>query len=67
VVDTSGLIITTGPSGPQAAEIEVCHQGPNPFIDVCDVYECYEDDVAMQSICDYRSTYNKNCLSDGCP
>lgn len=65
-VDLSNLDLTSaqGPM-PQRAEIEVCHE-KNPWTDVCDVYDCFEDDVGMQSVCNFLYSYNKDCFSDGC-
>jgi len=62
---TEDYVITSGPSTDNAAEVEVCQNGPNPFIQTCDVYDCYETDV--QSVCEFQYTYNRNCMSDSCP
>lgn len=50
----------------QKSEVEVCHNSSNPFIQRCDVYDCYEDHAAQQSVCDFLYDYNKNCMSEQC-
>lgn len=50
----------------QKNEVEVCHNSSNPFIQRCDVYDCYEDHAAQQSVCDFLYDYNKNCMSEQC-
>lgn len=54
-----------GDGGETRIEVEVCKE-KNPWQDVCDVYSCKEDWSAMQSICTYRYTYNKDCMTETC-
>lgn len=52
-------------SGPLEAEVEVCH-AVNAWTDRCDVYDCYDDPVGLQSVCDFQYSYNKSCLLETC-
>lgn len=67
-VDFKNLNIWLKASGDQRqkSDVEVCHDSSNPFIQHCELYDCYEDHAAQQSVCDFVYDYNKNCLSEQC-
>lgn len=66
-IDLKNLSIwLTSTSQPQKSEVEVCHDSSNPFVQHCEVYDCYEDHAAQQSVCDFLYDYNKNCMSEQC-
>lgn len=51
--------------GPLEMEVEVCH-AISAWTDKCDVFDCYDDPVGMQSVCDFQYSYNKSCLLETC-
>ena len=65
-IEHNGLSISSGKTDGTKKEYEVC-KDVNVFAQDCDVYSCIEDNVGMQSICNYKFTYRRSCWSDGCP
>jgi hypothetical protein len=65
-VKLARLVISGRPGGgQQRSEVEVC-QAVNPWKDRCDVYDCFEDNVGMMSVCNYLHSYSKSCYSETC-
>jgi hypothetical protein len=64
-VQVAGLTISSRPGGGVRKEFEVCSD-VNVWSQRCDVYDCYEDNVGMMSVCNFKSSYNKSCYSETC-